>query len=428
MKILFVVHQFLPKHVAGAELYTYHLAKRLQGRGHDVTIYTREFGHLEQPLREEDTSYDGIRVKRVYLPALGGRLASVRGLARDCHNPLVFGHFHHQLHEIKPDIVHIQHLMGLSGSLINAVRHHQLPLVVTLHDYWFMCPTVQLLTPALGRCSGPLSGVKCARCLVPARHPVSGWALYPVHAALSMVRTWYLRRLLSKADSIIAPSEFLRDRFVEHGVPRNKISYSDYGMETESLPPSRPQSQATGKGKLRFAFIGSVMRHKGVHVLIDAFNRLPGARAELRIYGDPNYAPDYYASLRGQTTNGAVRFMGSFQNNEIYRILAETDVLVVPSVWYENSPLTMHEAVLAGVPVIASNIGGMAELVTKTENGLLFEVGNPDDLYEKMAHLVEAPHRLEGLRGRLAEVKGMEDDAAAFETLYGELRAQRRQQ
>jgi glycosyltransferase involved in cell wall biosynthesis len=236
-----------------------------------------------------------------------------------------------------------------------------------------------------------------------------------------MIRTWYLRRLLSKADAIIAPSRFLRNRFIEHGVPPSKITFSDYGMRTESLPHNRRQRAVSGR--LRCAFIGSVMPHKGVHVLIDAFNRLSNARAELRIYGDPEYAPDYYASLMRRSRNGSVRFMGGVHNNEVYRILGDTDVLIVPSVWYENSPLTMHEAVLAGVPVIASNIGGMAELVKRAENGLLFEAGNADDLYEKIALLIAEPRRLKGLRGRVAAIKGMEENAEELEELYMGLQA-----
>jgi glycosyltransferase involved in cell wall biosynthesis len=194
-------------------------------------------------------------------------------------------------------------------------------------------------------------------------------------------------QLLNRAD-VIRPSGFF-DPFVGRRNP--EIRFSDYGMKVPSAPERVPES---ANGRLRFSFIGSIMPHKGVDVLVDAFSRVSGRDAELRVYGDPGYAPDYYANVVGRARNGSVRFMGKFDNDDVYRILQETDALVVPSVWCENSPLTMHEAVLAGVPVIASNIGGMAELVRRTGNGLLFEVASVDDLHAKIDSLIAERGRL----------------------------------
>ncbi len=419
MNVLFVVHQFLPRHVAGAELYSYHLAKSLNERGHDVAIYTREFGETARPLKDDDTRYDGLGVKTVFLGSPKGRLRALREVVLDCRDRSVYAHFEDYLRTTKPDVVHVHHLKGLSGSLVNAVRRHNVPLVVTLHDYWFMCSTVTLLTPSMQRCTGPLNGVKCAQCVTPSGHPLIRKGLMPLAAALAVFRTASLRRLLNSADVILAPSEFLRDQFVGHGVSPDKIRFSDYGMK---VPPGSERAPGRANGRLRFSFIGSIMPHKGVDVLVDAFSRVSGRDAELRVYGDPGYAPDYYASVVGRARNGSVRFMGKFDNGDVYRILQETDALVVPSVWCENSPLTMHEAVLAGVPVIASNIGGMAELVRRTGNGLLFEVASVDDLHAKIDGLIAERGRLDGLRGRVGEIKRMQEDAEQTEAIYQSLR------
>ena len=160
------------------------------------------------------------------------------------------------------------------------------------------------------------------------------------------------------------------------------------------------------------------MPHKGVHVLLEAFNKLTNSNAELRIYGDSRFAPNYYERLRLMATNSSIKFMDSFDNNRVYEILAETDVLVVPSIWYENSPLTIHEAALAGVPVIASNIGGMTELIERMKNGLLFQVEDANDLYEKMRLLIDNPRLIKELKGKAEEVKTIEENAKELEGIY----------
>src|SRR3990170_7841513 len=265
MNILLVVHDFLPKHSAGTELYTYYLARALKDRGHEVSVYTREYGYFEGKLREEDTHYNGIKVKTVYFNSLNKRLKLLRKFYLDFYNPFLEKHFNEHLDETKPDIIHIQHLKGLSASFISVARKRKIPTILTLHDYWFMCSTIQLLTTSSKRCSGPLYGLRCPRCLIPTLNPLTVWSLYPFHSVLFFLRTIYLRRLLNKVDLIISPSNFLRKKFIEHGLSEEKIIFSDNGINTNLLKPYK----SNPNNKLRFSFIGSVMPHKGVHVLIE---------------------------------------------------------------------------------------------------------------------------------------------------------------
>src|SRR3972149_12314365 len=419
MNILLVVHDFLPKHMAGTEIYTYNLARTLKDSGHEVSVYTREHGYFEEKLKEEDTQYEGIKVKTVYFNSLNKRLKLLRKFYLDFYNPFLEKHFNEHLDKTKPDIIHIQHLKGLSASFISVARKRKIPTILTLHDYWFMCSTIQLLTTSSKRCSGPLYGLKCPRCLIPTLNPLTVWGLYPFHSVLFFIRTNYLRRLLNKVDLIISPSNFLRKKFIEHGISEEKIIFSDYGMNTNLSKLYKGISN--NDNKLRFTFIGSITPHKGVHVLIDAFNKLTDRSAELRVYGDSSYAPDYYERLKLMATNSSIKFVGSFDNNRVYEILAETDVLVVPSIWYENSPLTIHEAAIAGVPVITSNIGGMAELIERMKNGLLFQVEDASDLHKKMKLLIDNPRLIGELKGRAREVKTIEENATELESIYSEL-------
>jgi glycosyltransferase involved in cell wall biosynthesis len=195
-------------------------------------------------------------------------------------------------------------------------------------------------------------------------------------------RTAAVQQTLSAVDVLIAPSHFLRDRFIEFGVAADKILYLDNGFDLTPFGAFPVRSRA--HERVVFAYVGTLVEHKGVHILIEAFNRLSPTAAALRVYGNLEVFPAYTARLRALATHPGISFAGGFANRDIGRILAEVDALIVPSLWFENSPLTIHEALLAGVPVIASNIGGMAEYVTDGKTGLLFEVGDVDDLYDKI--------------------------------------------
>ena len=396
-------------------MYTYNLAKVLRNRGHEVIIYTRESGYFDKKIMEEDNCYDEIKVKTVYFNSGNRRFRFLRDFHLDFYNSTLDDHFNNFLDEIKPDILHIQHLAGLSASFIRIAKKRGIPIVLTLHDYWFMCSRIQLLTPRSKICSGPLNGFKCSRCLEPTLSPMAIWGLYPLHSSLFLFRTLFLRRMLNKVDLVIAPSNFLRNKFIQFGVAEKRIMFSDNGIESRNIKPSSRNEMR------RFAFIGSIMPHKGIHVLIEAFNRLNSRTAELMIYGDPSYAPSYYERLTKMATNSRIRFMGSFENGRVYDILSKIDVLVIPSIWYENSPLTIHEAAIAGVPVITSNIGGMAELIERMKSGLLFRVGDPIDLSEKMKLLIDKPDLYKELVGRAEMVKTIEENGNELEGVYSKL-------
>ncbi|MFH1737526.1 MAG: glycosyltransferase, partial [bacterium] len=173
---------------------------------------------------------------------------------------------------------------------------------------------------------------------------------------------------------------------------------------------------------IRFTYIGTLVRHKGVHVLIRAFNEVNPDRAILRIYGPTDEFVDYVQMLRNLVRNPSIEFCGRFENEAVVKILNETDVLVVPSIWYENSPITIHEAFLARVPVITARFGGMADLVTDKVNGLLFDVGDTEDLRRALQKFVDDTELVIRLRPDPSSVKSMEQDAEDMERLYEEAR------
>ncbi|MEW6235578.1 MAG: glycosyltransferase [Candidatus Omnitrophota bacterium] len=230
-------------------------------------------------------------------------------------------------------------------------------------------------------------------------------------------RTLGVRVLFNEVDLFIAPSPFLRQKFIEYGLPPDKIEFSDYGIASEAYAaePRVPQIP------IRFLYVGTIVEHKGLHVLIDAFNRLPLASAILDVYGNLDEFTGYVKRIQAAVAHPGIRLRGRAENRDIPRILSNSDVLVIPSIWFENSPITIHEAFLARVPVITSRLGGMADLVRDGDNGLLFEVGNDNDLSRCLKRLVDDPAQIERLRPNPAEVKSIPADAQWTAAKYEEL-------
>jgi glycosyltransferase involved in cell wall biosynthesis len=165
--------------------------------------------------------------------------------------------------------------------------------------------------------------------------------------------------------------------------------------------------------------------------LINAFNRFntkpqstggDGKHVKLRIYGDLGADALYTRSLKRLAANNPnITFYGRFSRAELGEILKGLDVLVVPSIWYENSPLTIHEAFLTSTPVITSNLGGMAELVRHGHDGLLFDPGSAKDLFRKMNMLVNNPELLGRLRKNIKAPKSIAANARELEDIYNKI-------
>jgi glycosyltransferase involved in cell wall biosynthesis len=228
-----------------------------------------------------------------------------------------------------------------------------------------------------------------------------------------------MRALGSQVDLFLAPSRHLAEELVRFGLPAERVRHCDYGFATEGF-----QRRADLPERCRrFAFVGSLVRHKGVHVLLEAFRSMPGD-ASLDVNGPLHYDPAYSEGLRRLAAHPGIRFPGAAAPERIPRLLAGVDCLVVPSIWQENSPLTVHEAFLAGVPVVASRLGGNVELLAGG-GGLLYDADDPADLARRLRRLYDEP----GLGRRLAAaapaVKPMADHVAELLDLYDGLLAAR---
>jgi glycosyltransferase involved in cell wall biosynthesis len=243
----------------------------------------------------------------------------------------------------------------MSGSTLHAAMDLQIPTVVTLTDFWFLCPRVTLLRSNGQLCAPPFTAVTCARCLgeEKRRYRIPGrlapglmdtfWQRQRGHEARVRARMIYLRKALDSVDAIISPSQFLRSLFIEAGVAKDCIVFSRQGRDFPNLTPDLLRKVPTSG--LRVGYLGQIAPHKGVHTLFEAVRQLPDIALEVRAYGDATPFPDYVRRLRQAIHHDSrLHLMGVYERAEVSQVLQGLDVVVVPSVWYENSPNTILEA------------------------------------------------------------------------------------
>ncbi|RME97159.1 MAG: glycosyltransferase, partial [Chloroflexi bacterium] len=225
-----------------------------------------------------------------------------------------------------------------------------------------------------------------------------------------------LKTTLASVDIAICPSEFLLNTYHNRGFSAQQMQFIRQGLRHI---PNWPV-QKNPSSKIRVGYIGQLAPHKGVHVLVDAFCRLPDlAEAELTIYGDPGHFAGYAAQLRAAAAERLdIHFSGSFDNAQVSQVYRNLDVLVVPSIWYENSPNTILEAFAHQTPVITSNLGGMAELVAHQKTGLLFTPGSATDLADKLSTVLANPALLAGWRQNIQPPKSLPQEMEELEQVY----------
>jgi len=228
------------------------------------------------------------------------------------------------------------------------------------------------------------------------------------------------RKIIQEVDFFIAPSMYLLNRFVtDFKLPKEKVTYLDYGFPTHYLKPARRNS----KKNFKIGYIGTHIPSKGINLLIKAFAKI-NQKANLNIWGRRNYSTDNLKALAKLCSN-KVEFLGEYMNENISKkVFANVDCIVVPSIWAENSPLVIHEAQACKLPVITADFGGMCEYVKHLENGLLFEHRNADDLAVQLDFAITHPDLMLklGERGYLynenGEVLSIQDHCKYLETIY----------
>jgi glycosyltransferase involved in cell wall biosynthesis len=279
----------------------------------------------------------------------------------------------------KPDVAHFHNTFPLiSPSAYYACQREGVPVVQTLHNYRLLCPTANLFRA--GRVCEDCLGHSLVHGIAHACYRSSRLQTATIAAMLKLHRmmgTWN-----NLIDAYIALTEFGRQKHIDAGLPPKKIYIKgNFSYQAES-------SHGRSDDRNGALFIGRLEPEKGISTLISAWRQIPNF--PLAIVGAGSLETAARKSIESQQIQG-IKLSGQVGRDEIAKYLREARVLVLPSEWYEGFPIVIVEAYAAGLPVIASRIGGLPELVRDGKTGLLFKPGDVDDLARNVRWIVDHP-------------------------------------
>lgn len=329
---------------------------------------------------------------------------------------IVYHDFRSLLEWFKPTVVHFHHYVHLGLELLREVRNYSpsTKIVLTLHEYLAICMNDGQMVKRYDRSlcyeASPDACHRCFPDISPQDH---------------FLRESYIKSLLGVVDVFVSPSDFLIERYVAWGLPREKFHHIENGLPAHAIGGISPVPRETAN---RFGFFGQMLPFKGLEVALEAMDRLPSHfssgpdRITLDVHGSrlseqPGTYQNRIADLHKKVA-GSVKMHGRYEQADLPRLLRSVDWLIIPSTWWENSPVVIQEAFANGVPVICSDIGGMAEKVEHGANGLHFHVGDAQDLAARMVEAVATPGLLEKLRAGIPAVDSTNEMATSHLNVY----------
>lgn len=331
-------------------------------------------------------------------------------------------YFHEFLSAFKPDIVHIQHTLFLGYDLLRLIKNllPATPIVYTLHEFLAICHRNGQMVRTVGNenCLEE-SPRRCHECFPDISPPDF------------FMRKRFIQSQLSLVDLFLAPSHFLLERFVDWGIPREKIKFEDYGRSL--VPRFASRAKEEERPRNRFAFFGQFTEFKGVDVLLNAMKILAEddepCNAHLWVHGANlefqwHKFQDEIRELLDATQQD-VTMVGRYFTSDLPDLMANIDWVVVPSIWWENSPLVIQEAFHNSRPVICSDIGGMAEKVKDGVDGLHFRAQDPLSLAAVIRRATKTEGLWNSLRQGISEVYRVEDHVESVANIYRALIAEK---
>lgn len=418
MKILLVTAAYLPDGLGGVELSLARFAKWAQAEGHQVMVFRRLADESADEFALLESDVDGVPVVGVNY-----RFSDATDFLFLVNNPAIQERFETVLAEFSPDVVHVHHLTCLTTGIVDAARAKDIPVAMSLHDFWMGCPRGQRIQSDLSHCPE----IEVERCTLCYRETWPHWFPQRRDPALEgrIFGEYHarIREVLDAADALVVPSPFASRIYQRYGVPERRLSVIEYGMDREQFRgASRESSQF-----FRVGFMGTVLPSKGVHVLIDAFRRVGSSDRLLDIHGPllPFHNDHTYGERLEEMAHdwkAQITFHGAYAPDQAPGILAGLDALVVPSIWYETYCMVIREGFLAGVPVIASNFGAMADAIEHERTGLLFQMGDAVDLADKIDRLARDRELCARLADSEKRVNSVEKNGQQTVSLYERLR------
>src|SRR4030095_857469 len=387
----------------------------MQRMGHQVCTLTYALkergGNVTARSGVAHVSYDYEGVPVVALRHLDlDERAGLPGISFDLRDSVILEEADRFLAEHKFDILHCVHPMRM-GGVLEVAKKRGIKLVLTLMDFWMICPRVTLQRANGSLCDGPDHGRNCAN------------FCYHDNEIRERIFKRYADSLetLGMVDAVLSHSRFLIEVFKQSGVDTRGFVHCPNGFDYANVKFNN-RGRDRGDTAVTFGFIGTILAHKRVEILIDAFKRVAADNVRLKIYGGYFEEHEYYSRLLAKAEGDKrIEFCGDYAFNSVAGVLAGIDVVVVPSLWYENAPLVIGTAQAFGIPVIATGLGGMKEMVVDGVNGFTFRLGNAEDLADKIRLLAAKPGVLADLSRNKMPPPRIESEAFLLERLYSGL-------
>ncbi len=376
MKVLLVSYLLDPRLGGGAATAAAHVVRGLAGQGVEVVTVTTH--NDPRPTVTNDNKLRGyiFRPRNLYWVADKSRQPIIKKIVwqlLDVWNPHVYRTVREIVRREKPDVVHIHKLRGLSPAVWSAVAAESRPLVQTCHDYEAISPE-GTLESTVGR-------------LARQRH----WMLRPYQAVRA--------RLSNTVDVVTAPSHYTLDVITGAGFfgrARRLVVPNSHGLNEAELEAIRqpPRLVAWPDSPLRLLYLGRLETNKGIDILCQAVAQLVAdlPHLQLNVAGSGSREADLRAEYAALPQ---ICFHGHVSGSAKQELLAQTDVVVMPSVWQEVFGISIIEAFAHGKPVIASRVGGIPEIVRDKVTGLLVTPGDSGELSVAIQNLAAQPERLQ---------------------------------
>ena len=467
MRILLVSHLFPPSHSAGVEVFASELALALKERGHEVFVLHGNKRIGRKNLSMQRRTWKGLGIFEVINNLFHSEFEET------WQNPAIDGLFEEAIREVQPDVVHFHHLMYLSAGVLPLARRHAQAVLFTPHDYFVECAAMGQLVHTDGSNCDEVDTDRCGTCI-----PNTNWAqgrlerrvgrglgllhsltrldlgplarrlaptpnqavprsdsgtpqidpeVQKAFAQKAQERRQGLRQaLLENVGRFLCPSKFLMERMVRFGLPQERAFLCPTGVDLEKFPvrEAGERRRRSPDDPVQITFLGTMIPIKGAHLLLEAWGLLPAewrAKGELSLCGPLEHAPDYVEALREKAGELFVEVHGRLSREKVAQRLLGTDLFVMPSMWFENRPLILHEALALGVPCLVSDAGGMAELVQPGKDGWHFAMGDARALAQRLAAVLSQPDCLDNLEPESPDLCSWDQAAERFEAHYSEV-------
>jgi glycosyltransferase involved in cell wall biosynthesis len=351
-----------PYHIGGDAIHVKYLAEELVKRGHEVhVVHSLDAYFIKRHNIPKVPDYNGVHVHSLKAPfgKLDPLLVYTLG-----NSSFIRREFDKLLKNESPDVVH-HHNISLLGYNILKKQGGYLNLY-TAHDYWLICPTNNLLKNKKELCTKR----SCFSCTIRSGRPPQLW-----RASKSF------KDMISEIDLIITPSEYLRNRLCDKIHQKSVTLYNFAHPPPANIPPFEDSNY--------FLFVGMLEKHKGIIELLDVFKEFEDLKeAKLLIAGTGSLEEYVRGFIEKNALQDRIEYLGFQDHERLYSLYKGARALIIPSIWPENGPLVVLEAMSCGTPVVASNLGGLPEHIEKLDRNLIFRHDDAENLKDI---LVETP-------------------------------------